>query len=153
MTIHMQEACDLARKSIQLGGGPFGAVIYCEDWKIGEGHNQVAITQDPTQHAEIVAIRNACQTIGSFDLSGCVLYTSCEPCPMCLGAIYWARIKQVYYGNTREDAAAIGFSDADIYDEIGRPISDRQISMVRRKAEEAKVAFDEWVDKPDKIEY
>ena len=149
----MQEACQLSQKSIIAGGGPFGAVIYRDGIKIGEGHNQVVIHNDPTQHAEIVAIRNACQTLGSFDLSGCILYTSCEPCPMCLGAIYWARIQQVYYGNTRQDAENIGFSDKFIYDEIGREVSDRRIPMMQLCAEDAKIAFEEWADKTDKIDY
>ena len=111
-------------------GGPFGAVIVKDGEIIGEGYNCVTSTNDPTAHAEIVAIRNACQKLNSFQLEDCVIYTSCEPCPMCLGAIYWAKFDKIYYGNSRKDAAKAGFNDDFIYDEIPLPLSERKIKMV-----------------------
>ena len=149
----MIHACHLSEHSILQGGGPFGAVIMKNDIILGEGHNRVAIDNDPTQHAEIVAIRNACKSINHFDLSGSILYTSCEPCPMCLSAIYWSRIDTVYYGNTKEDARDIGFDDAFIYEEFEKDVDDRKIQMIPLNREDAQRAFKMWKDKEDKIEY
>ena len=143
------------RLSIKRGGGPFGAVIIhnVTNELIGRGHNMVAIEKDPTLHAEIVAIRDACRNLNSFILSNCTLYTSCEPCPMCLSAIYWARIGNVYFGNTKEDAANIGFDDQFIYDEIQKPVNERIIKMEQICKEISEKAFSEWIEKDDKIEY
>ncbi|MFC0185914.1 nucleoside deaminase [Pseudarcicella hirudinis] len=150
----MQKAIELSLKGSSEGkGGPFGAVIVKDGKIVGQGHNNVLNSNDPTAHAEIVAIRDACKNLGTFQLSDCELYTSCEPCPMCLGAIYWARPKKVYYANTREDAAEIGFDDAFIYDEIPLPISERKIQMIPLGREEAQKAFKFWVEKQDKTLY
>ena len=152
---YMKKACELAEKSIQKGGGPFGCVILEKTTGEiqGEGHNHVAILHDPTKHAEMVAISDACQKSQSFDLSNCILYTSCEPCPMCLAAIYWAHIDTVYYGNTKQDAAHIGFDDQFIYYEFAKPVEQRKIKMEQRGKEEASVAFQCWMQKKDKIPY
>ena len=149
----MREACKLSEISIEEGGGPFGAVITYNDIIVGRGHNTVAINNDPTQHAEIVAIRDACKTLNTFDLSECTLYTSCEPCPMCLGATYWSRINKIYYGNSRTDAKMIGFDDEEIYDEINKPIDERKMSMKQCHKECAAIAFCKWYEKTDKICY
>jgi tRNA(Arg) A34 adenosine deaminase TadA len=149
----MNHACDLSIYSISHGGGPFGAVIVKDGIEIGKGHNRVVPDKDPTQHAEIVAIRDACRNIDSFDLSGSVLYTSCEPCPMCLAAIYWARIETVYYGNTREDAREIGFDDAFIYEELNREMEKRKVKCIQSHRTEAQKAFAWWKEKEDKTEY
>lgn len=150
----MQKAIELSLKGSSEGkGGPFGAVIVKDGKIVGQGHNNVLNSNDPTAHAEIVAIRDACKNLGTFQLSDCELYTSCEPCPMCLGAIYWARPKKVYYANTREDAAEIGFDDAFIYDEIPLPISERKIQMIPLGREEAQKAFKFWLEKQDKTLY
>ncbi len=134
-------------------GGPFGAVVVRGNRVVGRGWNRVTSSCDPTAHAEVVAMREACRRLKTFHLADCDLYTSCEPCPMCLGAIYWARIRSVYYGNTRRDAARIGFDDDLIYREISRPPSRRKIQMRRLLGEEALAAFDEWEHKPDKVPY
>jgi guanine deaminase len=156
-TLHdqfMREAINLSRENIRKGnGGPFAAVIVKNGTVISRGTNLVTSTNDPTAHAEIVAIREACRTIGSFQLEGCDIYTSCEPCPMCLGAIYWARPRSVYFANTRDDAAGIGFDDRSIYDEFTRQHSDRKIPMFQVLREEALVAFHEWREKNDKVLY
>jgi tRNA(Arg) A34 adenosine deaminase TadA len=150
----MRRAILLAQTGIDAGaGGPFGAVIVKDDEIIGEGSNQVTSTNDPTAHAEIVAIRNACEKLNSFQLDGCTIYASCEPCPMCLGAIYWARPKQIFYAATHEDAAAIGFDDHFIYDEIERPIEERRIKSVNLMRNEGLKVFKNWTDKTDKTEY
>lgn len=144
---YMRLACDLANNNIENGGGPFGCIIVnpISNTIVGIGENMVRIQNDPTQHAEIVAIRHAARTLKTYDLSQCILYTSCEPCPMCFGAIYWSRIRRVYYGNTREDAASIGFDDAAIYEEISKPIELRRIvQMTHLLPEVAKEAFDKW---------
>jgi guanine deaminase len=150
----MREAIDLSRDNIRTGkGGPFAAVIVKNGIVIARGTNLVTSTNDPTAHAEIVAIREACRSIGSFQLDECEVYTSCEPCPMCLGALYWARPKAIYFANTRDDAAAIGFDDRAIYDEFTRRPGERKIPMVQLLREEAQVAFHEWQKKGDKILY
>ncbi len=141
----MQEAIALSRQGMQAGdGGPFGCVIVRGDAVIGRGNNKVISTTDPTAHAEIVAIRDACKTIGSFQLDGCEVYTSCEPCPMCLGAIYWARPKAIYYANNREDAEAAGFDDSMIYEELKTDVAHRRIPMKTVSREEAIKVFEEW---------
>lgn len=134
-------------------GGPFGAVVVRDGQIIGEGWNRVLETNDPTAHAEIIAIRDACARLGTYDLGGAVLYTSCEPCPMCLAAIYWARIGHIHYGNARQDAADIGFDDAVIYDEIPKSPTERQIPMTRLLPDEARAAFDAWAVLPGRILY
>ena len=150
----MREAISLSRENIRQGrGGPFAAVIVKNGTVIGRGTNLVTSTNDPTAHAEIVAIREACRTVGSFQLEGCDIYTSCEPCPMCLGAIYWARPRAIYFANTRDDAAKIGFDDRIIYDEFTRGHDDRKIAMIQVLREEALIAFHEWHEKNDKVLY
>ena len=134
-------------------GGPFGAVVVRKDKIIGRGWNRVTSTNDPTAHAEVVAIRDACRQLKTFQLDDCELYTSCEPCPMCLSAVYWARLKRVYYGNTRKDAARIAFDDDFIYREVSLPISSRKIPMKQLLREEVLAAFVEWKNKADKIPY
>ncbi len=150
----MRRAISLAQRGIDAGaGGPFGAVVVKNGEIVGEGCNQVTSTNDPTAHAEVVAIRNACQTLNSFQLDGCVLYTSCEPCPMCLGAIYWARPQQIFFACTHEDAAEIGFDDHFIYDEIERPIEERHIKSVSFLRDEGLTVFKNWASKTDKTKY
>jgi guanine deaminase len=150
----MNRAVDLSIEGSSTGkGGPFGAVVVKDGKIVGESFNQVTSTNDPTAHAEVMAIRDACKNLETFDLSGCELYTSCEPCPMCLGAIYWARFDKVYYGNTRDDAAEVGFDDSHIYDEIPLPMSERKIKMVQLGNKEAKHAFDLWNKNEGKIKY
>ncbi len=150
----MRRAIEIAGEGMHAGsGGPFGAVVVRNGQIIGEGCNLVASTNDPTAHAEIVAIRAACAAIGSFQLDGCRIYSTCEPCPMCLGAIYWARPDSLFYGCTRDDAADAGFDDEMIYEEIARPVDDRRLRMKSLLRDEATRLFREWKDKPDKIEY
>lgn len=150
----MLEAISLSQKGMNDNqGGPFGAVIVQNGKIVGRGNNRVTTNNDPTAHAEVNAIRDACTNLGTFQLSDCVLYTSCEPCPMCLGAIYWARLKKIYYACTREDAAKIGFDDDFIYFEIEKPIAERSIPMEQRNREEAKTVFEVWTGKGDKTEY
>ncbi len=150
----MRRAIRLAQNGIDSNqGGPFGAIVVRNGEIIAEGCNQVTSTNDPTAHAEVVAIRNACEKLGGFQLDDCVIYTSCEPCPMCLGAIYWARPAQVFYGCTREDAAEIGFDDQFIYDEIEKTIDERHLKIVNFLRDEALVVFENWANKPDKTEY
>ncbi|WP_031425712.1 nucleoside deaminase [Flavimarina sp. Hel_I_48] len=150
----MKRAIALADKGMQQGaGGPFGAVIVKDGEIIAEGFNKVTSSHDPTAHAEVTAIREACATLKTFQLDACVLYTSCEPCPMCLGAIYWARFKKVYYGAGQRDAANIGFDDQFIYDEIEKPMSDRKIPFEQLDREDAVVVFKKWDDKTDRIDY
>lgn len=149
----MRRAIELAREGMNDGGGPFGSVVVRNGLIIGEGGNWVTATNDPTAHAEVVAIRRACEAIGSFTLSGCTIYASCEPCPMCLGAIYWARLDRVYIACTREDAANAGFDDEHIYEELKVARDERRIPMIKLLREESRLVFDEWIAKPDKIEY
>ena len=150
----MQRAITLAEKGMDANaGGPFGAVVVKDGEIIAEGHNNVTSTNDPTAHAEVVAIRRACEKLDSFQLTDCILYTSCEPCPMCLGAIYWARPKKVFYACNREDAAEINFDDQFIYDEIDKEIDNREIDFVRILRNEAVKVFDKWADKNDKTVY
>jgi len=134
-------------------GGPFGAIVVKDGKIVGVGNNRVTSSNDPTAHAEVVAIRDACKNLNTFQLDGCVLYTSCEPCPMCLGAIYWARPDKVYYANTREDAAHIGFDDDFIYNEINLPMNERKIPFEQINREEALSIFKQWSEKADKTEY
>jgi guanine deaminase len=150
----MREAIRLSIQMMRRGkGGPFGAVIVKGRKIVGRGSNQVTSGCDPTAHAEIVAIRDACKRLKNFSLDDCDLYTSCEPCPMCLSAIYWARIRTVYYGNTRKDAAKIAFDDDEIYREVSLPIRKRKLAMKPLLRDEAIVAFKEWASKADKIPY
>lgn len=134
-------------------GGPFGAVVVKDDQIIAEGCNSVTSTNDPTAHAEVVAIREACRKLKTFQLEECIIYTSCEPCPMCLGAIYWARPQKVFYGCTKEDAAAIDFDDQFIYDELDKGIDNRQINFIALMREEAVTVFKQWEEKMDKTAY
>ncbi len=150
----MRKAIGLSRQGIECNdGGPFGCVIVKGDEVVGEGWNRVTSLNDPTAHAEVVAIRDACLRLQSFQLEGCEIYTSCEPCPMCMGAIYWARPAKVYYANTRQDAAAAGFDDSLIYQEINSPIQDRKIPMCCIGEEEAVKVFQEWKEKENKTVY
>ncbi len=150
----MRRAIALSREKMNANeGGPFGAVIVRDDKIIGEGWNQVTSINDPTAHAEITAIRAACGVENNFSLEGCDIYTSCEPCPMCLGAIYWARIGRLYYANTRKDAAAIGFDDDFLYREVTLPLEKRTKETSRLLSGEAWAVFEEWEKKPDKIRY
>lgn len=150
----MIKAIELSRKNMQAGaGGPFGAVIVKNGVVIGEGWNKVTSSNDPTAHAEVVAIRNACEKAKNFSLEGAEIYTSCEPCPMCLSAIYWARISKIYYGNTRKDAADINFDDDFLYQEIPKDIKDRQVPMIQCAHQEALGVFKEWQQMPDKVPY
>lgn len=150
----MQEAIALSLKNVSENeGGPFGAVVVKDGKIIARGYNQVTSTNDPTAHAEVMAIREACKVLGSFQLTNCEIYTSCEPCPMCLGAIYWARPSRVYYANSKEDAAAIEFDDDFIYKEIAKPIQYRELQFTQVMRKEAQEAFTIWKNKPNKIEY
>ena len=150
----MQKAIRVSQQMMRAGkGGPFGAVVVQNGKIIAIGHNQVASTNDPTAHAEIVAIRAACKKLKTFQLDHCELYTSCEPCPMCLSAIYWARLQKIYFANTRKDAAKIGFDDDFIYREIPLPLDKRKITIKQFMRKEALAAFKEWKNKTDKIPY
>jgi guanine deaminase len=151
---YMARAIQLSIDNVLSGdGGPFGAVIVRNGSIVAEGVNRVTASTDPTAHAEVVAIRAACAKLGVFELTDCEIYTSCEPCPMCLGAIYWARLERIYFGNVAADAAAIGFDDSFIYRELGQPLSQRSIPMVQMMREQAQTAFRAWRDKPNKIPY
>lgn len=150
----MKMAIDLSLQGMRENkGGPFGAIVVKDGVVIGRGNNSVLSTMDPTAHAEVVAIRDACKTLNNFQLDGCEIYTSCEPCPMCLGAIYWARPSRVYYANTREHAAAIGFDDSFIYEEVKIEIPLRKIPMIQIGQDQALKVFEEWKNKQDKTEY
>lgn len=150
----MKETIELSRKNIREGkGGPFAALVVKDDKIIARGTNLVTSTNDPTAHAEIVAIREACRSLGTFQLTDCVLYTSCEPCPMCLGAIYWARPKAVYFANTKGDAASIGFDDEFLYRELTVPLSGRKIPIEQLLRDEAFDVFKEWEKMENKVRY
>ena len=149
----MKRAIELSIESVNNGGGPFGCVIVKENKIISEGSNKVTSTNDPTAHGEIVAIREACKKINNFNLNGFELYSNCEPCPMCLSAIYWSRIDKIYYANTREDAEKIDFDDSFIYSEFQKKIDERKITMTQMMREEALKAFELWNKKIDKIKY
>ncbi len=150
----MQRAIELSRINVETrGGGPFGAVVVLGGKIIGEGWNKVTIENDPTAHAEVEAIREACKNISNFELTDAEIYTSCEPCPMCLAAIYWARISKIYYANTRKDAAAIHFDDDFLYQEIPKDVSQRKIPMSQEGRDEALKVFQIWNQKTDKIRY
>ena len=150
----MARAIQLSIENVLSGrGGPFGAVVVKDGEIIAEGTNQVTSRNDPTAHAEVLAIRDACMKLGVFDLEGCEIYTSCEPCPMCLGAIYWARLSRVYFANADADASKIGFDDSLIYLELVQPHSQRKIPMIQMMREEALAAFRAWQEKPDKMRY
>ena len=149
----MSRAIELSMESVNNGTGPFGAVIVKNEKIIAEGSNKVTSTNDPTAHGEIVAIREACKQLNNFSLSGCELYSSCEPCPLCLSAIYWARINKIYYANTREDARKIDFDDSFIYSEIKKNIDERKITMTQMMRDEALKVFELWDKKTDKVKY
>lgn len=149
----MKRAIELSEESVRKGGGPFGAVIARDGEIIAEASNSVTIDHDPTAHAEVNAIRKAAEVLGNYDLSGCEIFTSCEPCPMCLGAIYWAHLDKIYYANDRVDAAAIGFDDEFIYREFDLKPADRHKPMVPLLREEGKKAFAMWAQSDNKTEY
>ena len=149
----MREAIRLSEENIANGGGPFGAVIARGGEIIATGVNRVTASNDPTAHAEVSAIRRAAQQLGTFNLAGCEIFTSCEPCPMCLGAIYWARLDRVYYANTKADAKAAGFDDSFIYNELALPRDRRKLPSVPMMRNEAIKVFEEWTRKEDKVEY
>jgi len=150
----MQRAIQLAEKGIENNaGGPFGCVIVKDDTIIAEGYNRVTSTNDPTAHAEIIAIREACQTLNTFQLVDCIIYTSCEPCPMCFGAIYWARLKMVYFACDKWDAAQFEFDDQFIYDELDKDHEEREIKFARLLRKDALPVFNKWLKKTDKINY
>jgi len=151
--IFMREAIQLANASVLRGGGPFGAVIVKDGAIIAGSSNSVTIDNDPTAHAEVNTIRKACRQLGTFDLSGCTIYTSCEPCPMCLGAIYWAHLDRIYYGNTRKDARDIDFADDFIYEELDKPLDSRTVPIIPMLRDEALESFRLWNEKEDKTEY
>ena len=150
----MRKAISLASQNVREGlGGPFGSVVVKDGEIISEGTNRVTSSYDPTAHAEMLAIRAACAKLKNFDLSGCEIYTSCEPCPMCLSAIYWARIERMYYGNTIVEADAIGFSDEFLYKEITLPVAERKLDATRLLKDEALESFNLWAQMDDKISY
>ena len=150
----INRAIELSEKGMNAdAGGPFGAIVVKNGEIIAEGYNQVTSSNDPTAHAEVVAIRMACEKLNTFQLDDCIIYTSCEPCPMCLGAIYWTRPKAVYYACTKEDAAEIGFDDHFIYDEIDKKIEDRNVKFINLNREEGRVVFNKWEDKEGRVDY
>jgi len=149
----MKRAIELSIESVNTGGGPFGCVIVKDNKILSEGSNKVTSTNDPTAHGEIVAIRSACKKLNNFSLKDCELYSNCEPCPMCLSAIYWARIDKIYYANTREDAQKIDFDDSFIYSEFHKNINERKIPMFQMMRNEALKSFELWDKKKDKIKY
>ena len=149
----MERAIELSIESVKKNGGPFSSIVTKNNKIIAEGSNKVTSTNDPTAHGEIVAIRDACKKLNTFNLSGCELYSSCEPCPMCLSAIYWSRIDKIYYANTREDAQKIDFDDSLIYSELQKNINGRKIPMTQMMRDEALKAFELWDKKKDKVKY
>lgn len=151
---YLREAIEMAVQNVTTGqGGPFAALVVEDDEIIGRGTNVVTTLNDPTAHAEVTAIRRACDAQNDFELTGCTLYATCEPCPMCLGAAYWARLDRVYYAATREDAAAAGFDDDHIYEELTKPPEDRRIPMTQQLGEEAQRPFEAWRDYEGRVEY
>ena len=152
-TQFMQRAIKLSIESVNKGGGPFGSLIVKDNNIIAEGSNKVTLNNDPTAHGEIVAIRLACKSLNNFNLSGCELYSTCEPCPMCLSAIYWSHIDKVYYANTRDDAQRIDFDDSFIYSEFEKSMNERKIPMIQIMREEALKAFELWDKKTNKVKY
>ncbi len=150
----MRQAIALATGNVTSGrGGPFGALVVKDGAVISTGANQVTATNDPTAHAEVTAIRNACKALGSFRLDGCDVYTSCEPCPMCVAALYWSHCRTIFYGNNAQDAAKIGFDDAFLYDEMKKPLGERALPIVNLLPEEAWESFAAWQNSPFKVEY
>ena len=149
----MREAIRLSMNSVETGGGPFGAVIVKDGRIVAGSSNSVTLDNDPTAHAEVNCIRKACKALGTFDLSGCDIYTSCEPCPMCLGAIYWAHLDRIFFANNRKDAAEIDFDDDFIYEEIAKPLDGRKTPVIPILRNEALAVFNAWKEKADKIEY
>jgi len=150
----LAHAVRLSREHMHEGaGGPFGAVIARDGEVLAEGWNEVTSANDPTAHAEVVAIRRACKAVGDFSLKGAVLYTSCEPCPMCLASAYWARVSRIVYANSRADAAAIGFDDSFLYDEIPKAPQERSLPIEHHPSADAKAVFEAWLNKPDRIPY
>ena len=150
----MQQAIQLATDNVVHGrGGPFGAVVVKDGQIISTGANQVTATNDPTAHAEVVAIRNACQALSTYQLTDCDVYTSCEPCPMCLAALYWSRCRAIYYGNAATDAALAGFDDSFLYEEVRKPLVERSIPIERLLAEEARSSFEAWKTSPYRVDY
>ena len=149
----MELAIQLSEENVDTGGGPFGAVVVRDGELIATGANRVVPNNDPTAHAEVMAIRNACQKLGTFELDGCTVYTSCEPCPMCLSALYWAGVSRICYGNTKADARNINFDDSFIYDQLDLSYSDRQIRCEHFMRDRALGAFRKWAAKTDKVEY
>ena len=150
----MRQAIKLATDNVESGrGGPFGAVVVKDGRVVATGSNQVTATNDPTAHAEVTAIRNACAALGTFQLDGCEVYTSCEPCPMCLAALYWSRCAAIYYGNDAADAAKAGFDDSFLYDEVKKPLDQRTIPITEMCSDEAWESFDTWLKSPFKVEY
>lgn len=150
----MQQAIELALQNVRAGeGGPFSALVVRGDTVIAEGSNRVTTSYDPTAHAEIIAIRTACEKLGVFHLDGCDLYTTCEPCPMCMGAIYWAHLDRVFYASTREDAAAAGFDDAYIYEELRKPPRARSMPMIQSMRDEGYQVFEAWMESDTKVPY
>lgn len=150
----MRRAIELSLANVEAGlGGPFAAVVVKDGRILGEGANRVTSSKDPSAHAEVMAIRAACRVLDDFQLPGCEIYTTCEPCPMCMGLIYWARLERVFFGNSAEDAAAIGFDDSRIYRELRIPREQRAIPTVQVLRDEARAAFDAWQRKPDKVPY
>ncbi len=153
-TIFMRRAIELSRLHMEGGaGGPFGAVVVKDGRILAEGWNRVTSGHDPTAHAEVVAIREACARLGTFELKGCEIFTSCEPCPMCLAAIYWARLDRIWYANGQADAAAIQFDDAWLYREVALPLADRSLPLVQLLRDEALTVFQAWEAKADKVRY
>jgi len=151
---HLRQAIELSRAKLAAGeGGPFGAVVEYEGQVIGQGWNRVVATNDPTAHAEVVAIRDACTRLGRFSLAGCAIYSSCEPCPLCLAAIYWARLDKIFYAATKSDAAAIGFDDLEFYVELARTPEDRRIRMQQALRDEANQVLQTWYCWPDRVRY
>ncbi len=150
----MQQAIALATENVVHGrGGPFGAVVVKDGVVLATGANQVTASNDPTAHAEVVAIRSACQALGTFQLTDCDVYTSCEPCPMCLAALYWARCRAIYYGNAAADAARAGFDDFFLYEEVRKPLHQRTLPITRLLGDEARSSFDAWQHSPFRLEY